>query len=200
RTGAVSFYKPRPWNPHLVVNSPEFDRFVADTAAQIEKTERRKGRPKEAQNAFLTAISALILDLHSAYMVDPRQQVGISLDANRYAAKKRTRYCNQRLTSKQLRAAFDGLQRLGYLTVDKRGWHDSKSGSGANTKIRATEGLIELVSEKPLLAGGQACRSPDAEVILLRDRKSTRTGRGRLIDYEDDPVTHEMRHRLRHIN
>ena len=196
-TGATRSIKSRPWNPHLIANSAAFETFLADTASLIEKAEERKRRSTEMHAVFMAALRALILDLFSASTADPELQVGIHLDAKLYGAKHRTRYSNQQLTYRQLKAAFDGLEQLGLLQIVKRGWHD-KSGRGAITKVTATQALMHVLRETARLQDFQLNRSPDAEVILLRGFKTKKVAE--LVDYVDDRETEEMRNRLRYIN
>jgi hypothetical protein len=85
-TGAERFIKSRPWNPHLVVSSTEFENSLASTASVIDKAEGRRRRSTEVHAVFLAALRALILDLFSAWTADPELQVGIHLDAKPYGA------------------------------------------------------------------------------------------------------------------
>src|SRR6266480_572205 len=146
RTGAKLFVRSRPFNPHVVTGSESFEEFLSSTASQIQQAEgRTRRRSPEANDAFIAALRAVILDLFAAWMVDPELQVGVNLRT--YGAKEQTRYCNAQLTFRQFRSAFAGLLRLGYLQIDKNGWHDRNSGDGHNTKITATQALIDALRD-----------------------------------------------------
>ena len=198
QTGFDIWKTSRPWNAHLVTSSRHFHAFVEATARLIEDTEGRKRRPSDAKNAFEAAISALVLDLYSAVCADPDLQIGVNLNANEYGRTQRTRYSNPRLTYRQFKAAFDGLEALEYLEIVKSGWHDS-SGKGATTKLKATCKLLEALAGYGDLHHWQITRSLDAEVILLRGAKGS-SERGSLLDYEDTVETNRMRESVRYIN
>jgi hypothetical protein len=81
--------------------------------------------------------------------------------------------------------------------VVKRGWHD-ENGSGANTKIKATNKLLDELTDGLQLDERCVTRSPEAEVIVLRGTKSRK--RAPQSEYSDTETTNAMRANLRRIN
>ena len=197
-TGATAFIRARAFNPHLTTDLDQFEDCLEALARRVEDTEgRKRTRSKEDAAAFRAAISALVLDLYSAWKADPELQVGVSLDSNDYGKAKRTRYSNQRFTSRQFLAAFNGLERLGLLKVVKRGYHDKKSGAGANTKITASSSLVSCLEREATLSQYDLFHDDLSERLILRAPKA----QYRItLDYRDTADLMLMRINLNIVN
>jgi hypothetical protein len=185
----------RPLDVNVWADYPELT-GVLDALARKIDSDRRKRASEEAKR-FREALRVLVLGLYTAWKADPDLQVGINLNANWYP--KRNRYGNPQLTYRQVEAAYDGLKRLGYLVVDKRGYRDRKTGSGLNTKIRATEKLIALLQDQAQIDAHRIARLPSAETIILKEEKDT-DDYARLLQYKDTASTNAMRENLALIN
>jgi len=195
-TGAGSFVKSRPFNPHLTTEGRAFNAWLHGVAREIEETEGRRKRSFDDADRFRAALRALVLDLYSASTADPALQVGVPLNANVYGESRRTRYSNSLLTYRPTKAAFYGLERLGLLQIVKRGWHE-KSKGGATTKVTATGRLVAILEDEGRLRHTPVQVSRNVEVIILHSPKSDGA---RVIEYDDNDETNQMRDDLRFIN
>ena len=187
------FVRSRPLDVHRWSDYPELNRCHSELANEIEAREGRK-RSRTAQEAkrFKDALRILVLDLYGAWKTDPALQIGISLRSNDYSAG--TRYAKLFLSFRQFKAAYEGLRDCGYLQVDKRGGRYRASGKAWNTKIRATQKLIELLTQKAKIHPFRIVRASSAETILLKNEQK------QLIEYPDTAATSKMRENLERIN
>jgi hypothetical protein len=186
----------RPLDVNVWADYPELTDVLDRLAHDIDTGGRRKRSSGEADR-FREALRVVVLGLYVAWRADPDLQVGINLNANWY--RPRNRYGNPALTYRQVKAAYEGLKRLGYLVVDKRGHYDPKSRSGFNTKIRATEKLIALLQDQAQIDAHRIARLPSAETIILKEEKDT-DDYARLLQYKDTDSTNAMRENLVLIN
>jgi hypothetical protein len=137
------------------------------------------------------------LGLYVAWRADPELLVGINLNSNWYS--RHNRYGNPSLTYRQFDAAYQGLKRLGYLHVEKRGYFDGKSQRGQNTKVRATKKLIELLINEAEITSHRITRLAGAETIILKEEKDA-DDYARNLQYVDSEATDAMRENLKIIN
>lgn len=188
-----TFIKSRPLNVGRWSEFPELNNCLGDVAAEIEAQEHRQ-RSRKAGDAkrFRAALRTLVLDLYVAWWTDPALQIAIPLRSG--AFNPGTRYDALFLKYKPFKAAFDGLKKLGYLTVDKPGNFDRTKGKGYRTRVRATPKLIAKLVSGTRLNLPHIGRNPEEEVIILKDTKK------QLIDYPDISDTNAMRERLGRIN
>jgi hypothetical protein len=180
----------RPLDVHRWSDYPQLNNnCISDIAIEVEAHEKRKRRrTSDEAKKFKDALRVLVLDLYVAWKTDPAMQIGVTLDANRFSDSGR--YSKLFLTYRSFKAAYDGLKALGYLRVEKRGVRQK----GWTTKIRATEKLIELLTQKAPIHPFQIVRSSEEETIRLKDRDK------KLIEYVDTAETERMRANLKRIN
>lgn len=191
--GQKPWYDSRAFNTYRWADHKPFNDCIEQLAHAIERHEgRKRARSGDAASGFRDAIRALVLDLYVAHQTDPQLQVGINLNANSFS-RGPTRYRTP-LTYKQFKAAYEGLKALGYVVMDKKGFYDRTKKAGKNTKIRATDKLVALLTDQAQLHLNRITRLPNTETILLKDRSK------KLIDYEDTDETRTMRANLARIN
>lgn len=171
---------------------PELNNCLDKLIAEIESHEgRKRRRTGDEAKRFRVALRALVLDIYVAWKSDPEPQVAISLRSSDF--NPGNRYHALFLKYKPLKAAFEGLRDLGYLTVDKTGVYGRTGGKSYRTKIRATRKLIDKLTGIPHFNLPHIKRNPEKETIVLKDD-------GEWIDYEETPETEAMRERLALIN
>jgi len=104
------------------------------------------------------------------------------------------RYGQSLLSYRPLIAAYEGLERLGYINVDTPGHWDKKQKRGKVTRIDAkrklTKRFDELFPDDIVIF----TRHPHEEAIQLKDEDKDR------IDYQDNEYTQRARHNLELIN
>jgi hypothetical protein len=186
----------RPLDVNVWADYPELTGVLDALASEIDIGRKRRRTCEEAAR-LKEALRVLVLGLYVAWRADPDLQVGVNLNANWY--RLRNRYGNPALTYRLVKAAYDGLKRLGYLVVDKRGYRDRENGAGYNTKIRATDKLISLLAEKAQIEAHRITRLPSAETIILKEEKDP-DDYARALEYEDTSSTMAMRDNLALIN
>lgn len=186
------YIKSRPFDVHRWADYPELNNCLGSLADEIDAFKKRKrSRTADEAKNFRDALRILALNLYAAWKMNPKLQVGIDLNRNRYV---QGRYKSLYLSYRPMKDAFDGLEALEYLIIDKRGFFDSKTGTGKSTRIRATEKLISLLTDKARLCAPRILRASDDETIILKDEKKHQ------IDYADTDQTRLMRENLTRIN
>ncbi len=188
------FIHSRPFDVHRWTDHLELNNCVTLLRDEVEALEgRKRARNKNAAKKFREAIRCIVLDLYVGWKSDPDLQISIAFGANHFTPT--TRYDAFYLSYRPFKAAFDGLKKLGYLTIDKKGYHDAASGRGRVTKVRATEKLIDLLTG----AGASVpavMRSKSKVTIILRGPDKSKSE----INYVDTPFTEKARQRLATIN
>jgi len=140
-----AFIHSRLFDVHRWTDHPELNNCLTALCNEIEALEgRKRARSDDAAKKFRAAVRCIVLDLYVAWKSDPGLQVGIARGASSYAPK--TRYDAFFLPYRAFKPAFDGLEALRYLTVDRKGYHDAASGRGKVTRARATKKLIDLLT------------------------------------------------------
>ena len=193
RIGEKPFIKSRPLDVHRWADYPQLNNCLDELVACIEAREpERKKRSKSETKKLRDCLRTIVLDLYTAWQSDPKRQVGIDLDRNKFG--KDSRYGKLFLTHRPFKAAFEGLVALGYVQIDKKGWLNRETRKGKNTKARATPMLIKWLTDKGKLDLPSIRRRPDAPLIVLRDSA------GNDLQYEATNGTRSMEANLWLIN
>ena len=173
-----------------------FEELLREIILLIEKTEcKSRKRSQAAQLNFEHAIKIILLDLWRAEYSIPRRECLINKRSGYYS--ENPRYRDPLLTYKQTIAAFDGLEKLGFIEVTQRGHFDRATLQGGLTRFVAKDELLERLHA---LEGHPAVKSGinhDQEIIVLRN---TINGKKSFVEYEDTPTTEGFRENLRRIN
>lgn len=170
--------------------------LVEETVKRIETTEgRTRSRAAAQQASFEHAVRLFILDLWKSVHTIPIRECSVAKRSGHYS--EHPRYRDTLLTYKQTMAAFEGLQRLGFVEVTKVGHFDRETSTGEVTRFVARDELLERLLA---LDGHPAISVPpldNAETIILRNRID---GKRVLQDYNDTPTTEKYRANLAQIN
>ena len=180
-----------PFDGNKALNSPWLMAKAEDIAREIDSTREAKKRTAGEAEKFQACMSTLAANLLAAWRISPALQIGIPKSAGQYT---RSRYNNPKLSYRLVTQAFDGLQRLGYLQLDLKGYYDKEKGTGKVTKVRGTEKLINLLKHDGPVRPWEICERPDAEGLRLRDENKNP------IDFAETHATRQMRDNLRIIN
>ena len=136
-------------------------------------------------------LDALILDLWIAASYSPNPWRAVSLNETDY--RKGTRYRKLFLKYDLTLGVLNDLVSLGYVEM-KKGFYDKVKRRGYVTRIRATDQLLQALSNfnvKEIIKNPDA---PEEELIIRKDAS------GKLVDYPDDIYTNEDREFVRGLN
>ena len=184
----------RPFDVNRWSDYPELTNCLTALVDELEALESRKRlRGADERKKLREAVRALVLDLYVAWKTDPNLLVGISLSNRSYTTKSRYRALFLHWSS--FRAGFDRLVQAGYIKEVKAGFHDPRSGVGRNTRIRATQKLIGLLTDTARLTLPRIrSRDSGTEIIVLRDTSK------KPLEYDETTQTRSMRASLELIN
>ncbi|NCV67788.1 MAG: hypothetical protein EBW61_08400 [Rhodobacteraceae bacterium] len=166
-----------------------FEELVREVILLIEKTEgRTRNRTNTAQIRFEHAVHVILLDLWKSIHSLPIRECLINKRSGYYS--ENPRYRDPLLTYKQTIAAFNGLEKLGFIEVTQEGYFDRPTLQGGLTRFVAKDELLERLRG---LEGHPAVRSQvnhAHEIIMLRN---TINGKKSFVEYEDTPTTEGFR-------
>ncbi|WP_149574803.1 hypothetical protein [Xanthobacter oligotrophicus] len=186
----------RPLDVHRWSDYPELNNCLNDIINELKANEQReRRRNQKAEKKFRAAIRCLTLDLYVAWKSDPSLLVAVARGKSHFG--KKTRYSALYISYDQFIQAFNGLRDLGYLEIVYEGFNDRQSEVSKTTRVRATQKLINTLTDKGALTLASIRRSPPDEpheIIILKDKNK------RPIDYDDTTATTKMRNDLKMIN
>ena len=149
------------------------------------------------------SISKLVADTVSIrFSFSAKAQASIHLGKDHY---KSTRYQQALSYRIHVKRAFDGMRFLGYLTIDKRGFH-GEVGSSYLTRYSATPKLLSLFQTiDPRVHPVVIPTAAYDEIIRVQVNDTIQKGGKtfkvkRLVEYQDNEQTNLMRANLAEIN
>jgi hypothetical protein len=173
-----------------------FEDLKDEIIALIEATElRTRSRKAENKLYFDYAVRQILIDLWKSLRSIPAGEVSINKRSGYYSENKR--YRDPYLTYTQTMAAFNGLERLGFIEITQKGYFDRNHFHGKVTRFIAKGDLLAKLSELKAHPAITLSSPSNTETILLRDRID---GKRTLIDYEDDELTVGYRKNISELN
>lgn len=173
-----------------------FAKLISFLVSEIEASEaRQKRRASEVQERLSNGTSAIIADTWKALQSIPAQICTIHLGRSYYSHTNR--YADRNLSYRTIKAAYDGLKKLGYIEETQKGFYDPVKMQGKLTQYKPTAKLAKLIAG---LDGHPAIYfSPnlDHETVLLRTKSNNRK---ELIDYVESRRSNRHRRKLQRIN
>lgn len=173
-----------------------FAELITFLVSEIEASEaRQKRRASEVQERLSNGTSAIIADTWKALQSIPAQICTIHLGRSYYSHTNR--YADRNLSYRTIKAAYDGLKKLGYIEETQKGFYDPVKMQGKLTQYKPTAKLAKLIAG---LDGHPAIYfSPnlDHETVLLRTKSNNRK---ELIDYVESRRSNRHRRKLQRIN
>ena len=189
-TKTIDPWHSRPIDVHRWSDHPEVGKIVDKLWGEFFPTQTGTSRGPKQKTTSKDQLKVLILDLYVAWLDDPTLCIGVSLSSN--AWQTGSRY-NALHISKKILPVIKTLHDEGLLDLTKH----SHSGPGHKynhtTRIRASEKLQERF-RKAKLERDDIGRAEGEEIIILKDDKNKQ------IEYEDTPVTNQMREELTAYN
>ena len=192
----------RPFDVNRWSDYPELNDCLTALVNELNQLEnRQRQRNSDEKKNFREAVRYIVLDLYVAWKTDPELAVAIPLGNRVYTTEGRYRALFLHWSS--FKAAYDKLVEADYISVVLNGFHDHETRIGRTTRIRATDKLIRLLTQRAALSIPRiSSRASEREVIILRGEKS-KSSKGNaapLVDYEETSETHAMRENVHRIN
>lgn len=168
-------------------------KYVIDALAQQE--ERQRKRRAKDQAIYEQQVSALASAL--ALQVLREDSRPLSFQRSKRVLGKAQRYKPSFITDK-LRDVADAMEETGLIdqTIGSR---NPFQAVGQATLIEPTPDLLDIIGSSGVDKEDFGKALPP-ETIILKEVKSDRFDRGKLLDYEDTNYTHHLREELRDIN
>jgi hypothetical protein len=183
---AEEYDNSRPIDVWRVSDYPEVKSARDHIHSEIKATGKIK--PQHA-NKYRKHVNAVILDLFVANQFDSTRYVGYSRNSNKY--KIGSRYKSLFFSYRVTKTVVDFLIAHDYAEGPKGFRRDVKP---RQSRLRATDKLINLVENKYKVALPMIKRDENEEIIILRDAAK------KDIEYEDTKITIQMRENLKFIN
>lgn len=173
-----------------------FAELITVLVSEIEGIEtRQKRRASDVQERLSNGTSAIIEDTWKALQSIPAQICNIHLGRSYYSHTNR--YADRNLSYRTIKAAYDGLQKLGYIEETQKGFYDPVKMQGKLTQYKPTDKLVKLIAELDGHPAIYFLPNLDQETVLLRQKTNKHK---ELIDYVDTELTKRHRSKLTEIN
>ncbi len=185
------------FNPHRKAKSASAKALVADVIHQLQSHEshdqlRKRSRKKRDLEIFQRQIEAIICEAIHRYLTGASKRIAISL-SNRYLARKdaESNILNNTISQNLKNLSTPVMAFLELQTGDRN--------EGQVTTFWAGKRLITRIKERQI--GYQDITLEQAKnVIELRNKKSTGATKGKLIRFEETPLTRQYRDEMEQIN
>lgn len=192
----------RPIRWDRTLTDPEGNPLFDLLEAQLQELEQRKRARKWIdRQRFRATLEAFVLDLLVEAWSDPSRWLAYSRSRGYYQGQ--TRYRNPLITYEPVCRVTNFLISADYAEGKTgfcdRSQYEGMAPEGRRSRIRATDGLLNLAASYRLTREGVGIAAA-SETILLRAPKLVRGKPGELIDYEDTAETRKMRDTLGRIN
>jgi hypothetical protein len=185
------------FNPQRKAKSASAKALIADVIHQLQSHEshdqlRKRSRKKRDLEIFQRQIEAIICEAIHRYLTGANKRIAISL-SNRYLARKdaESNILNNTIS-----------QNLKNLSAPVMAFLELQAGDrneGQVTTFWAGKRLITRIKERQI--GYQDIMLEQSKnVIELRDKKPAGTTKGKLIRYEETPLTRQYRDEMEQIN
>ena len=173
-----------------------FEELVKEITKELEVQERRgRARSGDAKNSFEYAVRFILTSLWRDSISYPPCESSINLRNGYYS--ELPRYRDNKLTYRQVKAAFDALINCRFIEITKKGYYMRETGQSGLTKFIPTDRLLERFESLEGHPAFQIKPNLDEETIILRDKID---GKNVDIHYDDIRKTNRFRSNLKIIN
>ncbi|MBK6895671.1 MAG: hypothetical protein IPH06_03645 [Alphaproteobacteria bacterium] len=171
-----------------------FDPLFKQISEEIEEQESRNRRAEDVKKRFEYAVRILILNMMQARTL-MKGNLYLCIPLNRNNFNLGNRYTPKEVTFNPFKDAVNGLIESGYLTIHRKGFHDTEGFNGPlQTQISPTEKLIyQFESFKKEFSYIKSNKAKDETIILKAPDKKKQ-------DYKDNSFTNRARKNLDLIN
>ena len=173
-----------------------FEELVKEITKELEVQESRgRARSGDAQGSFEYAVRFILTLLWRDSISYPPCESSINLRNGYYS--ELPRYRDNKLTYRQVKAAFDALINCRFIEITKKGYYMRETGQSGLTKFIPTDRLLERFESLDGHPAFQIKPNLDEETIILRDKID---GKNVDIHYDDIRKTNRFRSNLKIIN
>ena len=173
-----------------------FEELVKEITKELEVQESRgRARSGDAQGSFEYAVRFILTSLWRDSISYPPCESSINLRNGYYS--ELPRYRDNKLTYRQVKAAFDALINCRFIEITKKGYYMRETGQSGLTKFIPTDRLLERFESLEGHPAFQIKLNLDEETIILRDKID---GKNVDIHYDDIRKTNRFRSNLKIIN
>ena len=173
-----------------------FEELVKEITKELEVQESRgRARSGDAQGSFEYAVRFILTLLWRDSISYPPCESSINLRNGYYS--ELPRYRDNKLTYRQVKAAFDALINCRFIEITKKGYYMRETGQSGLTKFIPTDRLLERFESLEGHPAFQIKPNLDEETIILRDKID---GKNVDIHYDDIRKTNRFRSNLKIIN
>ena len=173
-----------------------FEELVKEITKELEVQESRgRARSGDAQGSFEYAVRFILTLLWRDSISYPPCESSINLRNGYYS--ELPRYRDNKLTYRQVKAAFDALINCRFIEITKKGYYMRETGQSGLTKFIPTDRLLERFESLEGHPAFQIKLNLDEETIILRDKID---GKNVDIHYDDIRKTNRFRSNLKIIN
>jgi len=178
-----SYKNSRPYDVHRSSEHPEVQKIINALFDELKETAAWDNARKNAK--LKKHIKAVVLDLYHCHLHTPGRYIGYSRSPNSYKAK--SRYNELFIAYRPMMHVVNALEEQEYIE-GPCGFNDRYSGIGYQSRMRATDKLIQLIQNSEFTLS-MISTSPQ-EVIILHDSDKKN------MEYDDTPETNLMRTKL----
>ena len=185
------------FNPQRKAKSASAKALVADVIHQLQSHEshdqlRKRSRKKRDLEIFQRQIEAIICEAIHRYLTGASKRIAISL-SNRYLARKdaESNILNNTISQNLKNLSTPVMAFLELQTGDRN--------EGQVTTFWAGKRLITRIKERQI-GYHDITLEQSKNVIELRNKKPAGTTKGKLIRYEETPLTRQYRDEMEQIN
>jgi len=173
-----------------------FEELVKEITKELEVQESRgRARSGDAKSSFEYAVRFILTSLWRDSISYPPCESSINLRNGYYS--ELPRYRDNKLTYRQVKAAFDALINCRFIEITKKGYYMRETGQSGLTKFIPTDRLLERFESLEGHPAFQIKPNLDEETIILRDKID---GKNVDIHYDDIRKTNRFRSNLKIIN
>lgn len=180
-----------PLQVHRKTDYPPMTDQLKAVFNQLLELRKSKGQQVRKAGRVRQHLDALILDLWIAANYCENSFRAVSRRSSDYS--KGTRYRKLFFKYDLLMGVLDDLVEL-ELIEQKIGFHDRRSGIGYQTRIKASDKLLNFLDSFDIKEITGNPEAPEDETIIKKGAD------GKLIDYVDDQFTNKMREEVREYN
>lgn len=196
----------RAFDPQWEATLPSLKEYLNDLADNLQKKEiaskdvkRERRRKGDVLQKFRDAVQSIVLDMYRAHLTNPNLEVGIGIGTTSVQKWSSDRYGPTFFSARTFVDAVKALLNADLIKLTTSHWDDPIGRESRVRRYQASPDLLQALSDAGASVAALRQRE-NAEGIILKGKKSKRTGKKPKIPYGDVTFANEARDRLHIIN